>query len=82
MSQWSYHMTKSHEEYGKIVYKLYSSCISSVQEIHEDFIKFSLSTQTWSGFKLSWLKFYNNMRDKDKRPSRWNKYAQWPINKG
>jgi len=75
-------MTKSHEKYGKIVHKLYSSCISSVQKIHKDFIKFSLSTQTWSGFKLSWLKFYNNMRDKDKRPSKWNKYAQRPINKG
>ena len=35
-----------------------SSCISSVQEINEDSIEFSLSTQTWSRFKLSWLEFY------------------------
>jgi len=42
----SYHMIKSHEEYGKIVHRLCSSCISSVQEINEDFIEFFLSTQT------------------------------------
>ena len=35
-----------------------SSCISSVQEIDGDFIEFSLSTQTWSRFKSSWLKSY------------------------
>jgi len=49
----------SYEECGKIVHRLYSSYISSVQEIKEDSIKFSLSTQTWKGFKLSWLKSYN-----------------------
>jgi len=49
----SCYMIKSHEEYGKIVHRLCSSCISSVQEINKNFIKFSLSTWTWSGFKLS-----------------------------
>jgi len=40
------HMIKSHEECGKIVHRPCSSCISSVQEINEDSIKFSLSTWT------------------------------------
>ena len=31
-----------HSEYIKIVHRLYSSCISSIQEIHEDSIEFSL----------------------------------------
>ena len=35
---------KSHDGYGKIVHRPCSSCISSVQEIEEDSIKFSLST--------------------------------------
>ena len=35
---------KSHDGCGKIVHRLCSSCISSVQEIEKDFIKFSLST--------------------------------------
>jgi len=39
------HMTKSHEEYGKIVHRPCSNCISSVQEINENSIEFSLSTQ-------------------------------------
>jgi len=51
-------MTKSYEECGKIVYRLYSSCIKSVQKINEDFIEFFLSTWTWSKFKLPWLKSY------------------------
>ena len=51
-------MTKSHESHRKIVHRPCSSCISSVQEINEDSIKFFLSTQTWSGFKLPWLKSY------------------------
>jgi len=54
----SCHMIKSHEEYGKIVHRPCSSCISSVQKINEDSIEFSLSTWTWSRFKLSWLKSY------------------------
>jgi len=49
---------KSHDKYGKIVHKLYSSCISSIQEIEEDSIKFSLLTRTWSRFKSSWLESY------------------------
>jgi len=36
----------SHDRCGKIVYRLCSSCISSVQGIEEDSIKFSLSTWT------------------------------------
>jgi len=54
----SHHMIKSHEEYGKIVHRPCSSCTSSVQEINENSIEFSLSTGTWSRFKLPWLKSY------------------------
>ena len=46
MSQFLCHMIKSHEECGKIVHRLCSSCISSIQEINENSIKFSLSTRT------------------------------------
>jgi len=56
MSQVSYHITKSYEEYGKIVHRPYSSCISSVQEINENSIEFSLSTQTWRVIKSSQAK--------------------------
>jgi len=35
-----------------------SNCISSIQEINGNSIKFSLSTQTWSEFESSWLKSY------------------------
>ena len=31
---------------------------SSIQEINKNPIEFSLSTWTWSRFKLSWLKSY------------------------
>jgi len=58
----SCHMIKSHEEYGKIVHRPCSSCISSVQEINKDSIEFSLSTWTWSGFESSWLEPYSHMR--------------------
>jgi len=58
MSQVSCHITMSHEKYGKIVHRLCSSCISSVQEINKDSIKFFLLTQTWSRFKLPWLEPY------------------------
>jgi len=44
MSQVSHHMIKSHEGCGKIVHRPCSSCISSVQEINENSIEFSLST--------------------------------------
>jgi len=50
----------SHDEYGKIVHRPCNSCISSVQEIEEDFIEFSLLTQTWSEFK-SWLESYREI---------------------
>ena len=42
---------------GKVVHRP-CSCISSVQEIEKNSIEFSLSTQTWSGFKSPWLKSY------------------------
>ena len=51
------HMIKSHEEYENIAHRP-CSCISSVQEINEGSIEFSLSTRTWSRFKLPWLKSY------------------------
>jgi len=54
MSHITYHMN----ECGKIVHRPCGSCISSVQEIEENFIKFFLLTQTWSEFNLSWLKPY------------------------
>jgi len=38
------HKMKSHDNHGKVVHRPYSSCISSVQEIHEDSIEFSLSS--------------------------------------
>jgi len=38
------HKMKSHDNCGKVVHRLCSNCISSVQEIHEDSIKFSLSS--------------------------------------
>ena len=43
----------SHDEYGKIMHRPYSSCISSIQEINKDFIKFFLSTQIRSRIKCS-----------------------------
>jgi len=39
-----YHRVMSHDEYGKIVHRLCSSCISSVQELNKDSIEFFLST--------------------------------------
>ena len=49
----SYHMlgnykVMSYDGYGKIVHRPCSNCISSIQEIKKNSIKFSLSTQTWS----------------------------------
>jgi len=38
------HMIKLYKECGKIVYRPYSSCISSAQEINENSIKFFLLT--------------------------------------
>jgi len=35
---------KSHNNHGKVVHRPCSSCISSVQEIHESSIEFSLSS--------------------------------------
>jgi len=54
----SCHMTRSHEECGKMVHRPCSSCISSIQEINKDSIKFSLSTRTWRVIKLSRLSHY------------------------
>jgi len=47
---------KSHDECGKVVHRLCSDCISSIQEMEENSIEFSLSTQTWSVIKLSQAK--------------------------
>ena len=38
------HKIKSHDNHGKVVHRPCSSCISSVQEMHEDSIEFSLSS--------------------------------------
>jgi len=46
MSQIEHHIIKSHDNHGKIVHRSYSSCISSIQEIDKNSIKFFLSTQT------------------------------------
>ena len=35
---------KSYNNHGKVVHRLCSNCISSIQEIHEDSIEFSLSS--------------------------------------
>jgi len=51
-----YHMTKSHADCKKVVHRPCSSCISSVQEINENSIEFSLSTQTWRVIKSSQTK--------------------------
>jgi len=65
VTQWvvtvSCHMTKSHEEYGKIVHRPCSSYISSIQEINKDSIEFSLSTQTWTVIKLSRFSCYTSV---------------------
>jgi len=53
-------MIESHDNHGKIMHRPYSRCISSVEEIDEGSIEFSLLTQTWSGFKLSQLKSYTD----------------------
>jgi len=49
MSQDKCHSVMSHkiklcDNHGKVVHRPCSNCISSVQEIHEDSIKFSLSS--------------------------------------
>jgi len=49
---------KSHDNCRKIVHRPCSRCISSVQEIEQDSIKFSLSTWTWRVIKLSRLSHY------------------------
>jgi len=56
------HMTKSHDECGKIVHRLYSSYISSIQEINEDSIEIPLSTRTWRVIKLSRLSCYSPVK--------------------
>jgi len=50
------HRVMSHDECRKIVHRPYSSCISSVQEMEEDSIEFSLSTWTWRMIKSSQAK--------------------------
>jgi len=49
-------MVESHDKCGKVVYRLCSSCISSVQELNKNSIEFSLLTQTRSAIKLSQTK--------------------------
>ena len=45
-----------HNECGKVVYRLCSRCISSVQKLNENSIEFSLLTQTKSVVKSSQAK--------------------------
>jgi len=52
----SCHMMSHNDGYGEIVHRPYSSCIS--KKSNRNSIEFSLSTWTWSRFKLSWLKPY------------------------
>ena len=40
----TYHTMKSHDNHGKVVHRPYSNCISSIQEMYEDSIEFSLSS--------------------------------------
>jgi len=53
VTQLQSHYKISHNEYGKIVHRPCSSCISSIQEMNENSIEFSLSTQTWRVIKSS-----------------------------
>jgi len=39
---WCHTRMKSHDNHGKVVYRLCSSCISSIQEMHKDSIEFFL----------------------------------------
>jgi len=48
---------KSYNEYGKVVHRPYRKCISSIQKLNEDFIKFFLLTQIRSRIKYSLLSF-------------------------
>jgi len=52
------HNVMSHDRCGRVVHRPCSSCISSVQEIEENSIEFSLSTQIRSSTKSSWLSAY------------------------
>ena len=56
-----YSITSHKKSHGKIVHRLCSSCISSVQVINKDSIEFSLSTQTWRVIKLSRLSYYTTI---------------------
>ena len=56
VTQLQSHYKISHNEYGKIVHRPCSSCISSIQEMNENSIEFSLSTQTWRVIKSSQAK--------------------------
>jgi len=44
MSQCDVTQMKSHDNCGKVVHRPCSNCISSIQEMHENSIKFSLSS--------------------------------------
>jgi len=44
MSQHDVTQIKSHDNHKKVVYRPCSNCISSIQEIHENSIKFFLSS--------------------------------------
>ena len=60
-SFWTYYIGRSVgkcHDCGNIVHRPCSRCISSVQEIEEDSIEFSLLTQTWRVIKLSRLSHY------------------------
>jgi len=44
MSQCDITQIKSYDNYGKVVHRPCSNCISNVQEMHENSIEFSLSS--------------------------------------
>jgi len=48
-----HHIIELHNKCGKVVHRPCSSCISSIQELNKNSIKFFLLTWTWNIIKLS-----------------------------